>query len=474
VNTTVLFLSAGSYREPIGWPYLAHRSVLVGMAIMKSQEPRGNDVSDTVSTAMWRRRSLLGALVAAPVAVGGVLAATGTGTGTGTGTATPAATPAATPGATARSGHDRIPPDTLPGGAYDRYIAKLAAQDKFSGVVLLSYRGRTVLSRSYGMADKEKGVRNHDGVAFNLSSAGKPFGAVAILQLVQLGKVQLTDTVGTYLTGFAKEIADQVTIHHLLCGTAGLNTPEENLQRILTSQQEVHGYYEQLARRARRVAAPGTGDDGHAGADVTIPALIVEAVTGTTYWDYVQEHIFGRAGMTGTGFYTRPRWLTDAHIAHPYMLLADGSRVDAVRNLDKGSPSPDELGKNPGRDFINAPGDGGFATAPDLVRFAHALRDGTLLERPFADVLTGAKIPHPHVRNGQAPPTRISFGAYQMPVAITNGQWVFGRAGADPGIAANWNIYPDTDWVGVLLSNYDDLPLQEITQQEVQAVTGHR
>ena len=74
-----------------------------------------------------------------------------------------------------------IPPATRPGGAYDRYVAELAAQDKFSGVVLLSYRGRTVLSRSYGMADKEKGIRNHENVAFNLSSAGGPFLPVAVL-----------------------------------------------------------------------------------------------------------------------------------------------------------------------------------------------------------------------------------------------------------------------------------------------------
>ncbi len=432
---------------------------------MKNQETRGNDMDDTVSAARWRRRSLLGALVTAPVAAGGVLAACGNSPGTAHAAGTAPATPET-------SGRDQIPPDTLPGGGYDRYVAKLAAQGKFSGVVLLSHRGRTVLSRSYGMADQEKGIRNHEGVAFSLSSAGKPFGAVAILQLVQAGKVQLTDTVGTHLTGFAKEIADQVTIHHMLCGTSGLNSPEEDPHRVFTSREEAHEYYEQLARQAKRVAAPGTGDDGHAGADITIPALIVEAVTGTTYWDYVQEHIFGRAGMTGTGFYTRPQWLTDEHIAHPYMLLADGGQVDAVRNLDKSTPNPEEPGKNPGRGFIDAPGDGGFATAPDLVRFAHALRDGTLLGRPYADVLTGAKVPHAQARNGQAPPTRVSFGAYHMPVSITNGQWVFGRAGAGPGLAASWNIYPDTDWVGVLLSNYDDLPLQEITQQEVQAVTG--
>jgi CubicO group peptidase (beta-lactamase class C family) len=366
-----------------------------------------------------------------------------------------------------------IPPDTRPGGAYDRYLAKLAAEDKFSGVVLLSHRGRTVLSRSYGMADKEKGIRNHEGVAFNLSSAGKPFRAVAILQLAQQGKVKLSDTVGTYLTGFAKEIAEQVTIHHLLSGTSGLDTPEEDLQRIFYSREEVHEFCQQWARQAKLVAAPGT-PTGHAGAEVAIPAQIVEAVTGKTYWDYVQEHIFGRCGMTGTAFYTRPQWLTDEHIAHSYMTLADGSRVDAVHNLDKGSPDPYELGKNPGRGFIDAPGDGGFATAPDLVRFAHALGDGTVLDRHYAELFTGAKIPHLKPQEGQEPAPYPSFEAYGMPVKLINGQWVIGRGGANPGSGANWNIYPDTGWVGVILSNYDNLPLQEIGERENQAITGRR
>jgi CubicO group peptidase (beta-lactamase class C family) len=359
------------------------------------------------------------------------------------------------------AGHGRIPRDTLPGGAYDRYVARLAAQGKFSGVVLLSHRGRTVLSRSYGMADEERGIRNHQGIAFSLSSAGKPFHAVAILQLAQQGKVKLSDTVGTYLTGFAKEIAEQVNIHHLLSGTSGLDIPDEDVQRIFQSREEVHEYREQWARQAKLVAPPGTPTN-HAGAEVIIPALIVEAVTGKTYWDYVEEHIFGRCGMTRTAFYTRPQCLTDEHIAHPYMALADGSVVDAVRNLDMGSPDPDVLGKNPGRAFIDAPGDGGFATAPDLVRFGHALGDGTVLDRPWADVLTGAKIPH-----GPA-----SFGAYGIPVHIVGGQWVFGRAGGNPGVGASWNIYPYTGWVGVILSNRDGAPLQQMIGREIQAITG--
>jgi CubicO group peptidase (beta-lactamase class C family) len=373
---------------------------------------------------------------------------------------------------------DRIPPDTRPGGAYDRYVAKLAAEGRFSGVVLLSHRGRTVLSRSYGMADKEKGIPNSEGVAFTLSSAGKPFNAVALLQLAQQGKLRLTDTVGTHLKGYAKDISEQVTIHHLLTATAGLDAPELDAKRIFQSREEVHEYYEQWSRQAKLVVPPGSGDQGHtdgAGAGIAMAALIVEAVTGKTYWDYVEENVFRRCGMSGSAFYTRPQWLTDEHIAHPYMTLADGSQVDAVRNLENGSPRPEVLGKNPGRTFIDAPGDGGFATAPDLVRFAHALGDGTLLDRPYAEVLTGAKIPHaPQTQSFRAAPANASFEAYSMPVHIANGQWVWSRGGGNPGVGANWTIYPYTGWVSVILSNTDGVPLQELAQQEMQAVMGGR
>ncbi|GAA3432813.1 serine hydrolase domain-containing protein [Kutzneria kofuensis] len=410
------------------------------------------------STGIGRRRLLgWGGLAAAGVVAGAPLAG-----------ARPAHADPAPPG------DDRIPPDTLPGGAYDRYVAELAAEGKFSGVVLLSHRGRTVLSRGYGMADREKGIRNHEGTAFNLSSAGKPFGAVAILQLVQQGKLKLYDTVGTYLTGFPKDIADQVTIHHMLSGTSGMDSPDEDVQRVFQSREEVLEYNLEFAHKSKLVAPVGTPTN-HAGSEIAIPALILQAVTGMTYWDYVQENIFKRCGMTGSGFYTRPQWLTDPHIAHPYMTLADGSQVDAVRNLDKSSPNPIMLGKNPGRAFIDAPGDGGFTTATDLVRFARGLADGTLLAQPYADLLTAPRVPHPPQTQGfraAATVADASFGAYDMPVHIVNGQWVYDRAGANPGVGASWGIYPDAGWVGVVLGNIDGLPLAEMGDRLQQTILG--
>ncbi|MFI9005754.1 serine hydrolase domain-containing protein [Actinosynnema sp. NPDC053489] len=362
---------------------------------------------------------------------------------------------------------DRVPPDARPGGSFDRYVAGLAAQDRFSGVVLIAHHGRIVLSRAHGLADRERGIRNHEGTAVNLSSAIQPFLPVAVLQLVQQGRLALSDRVGAHLTGFPADVAEQVTLHHLLTNSAGLDAPMPDWQRVFHSREEVHEHYERWTRQARLVVPPGSGDQGHtagAGAGMAIAAQVVEAVTGLTYWDYVHEHVFKRAGMTGSGFFTRQQWLTDEHIAHSYMRQADGSRLDAVRNLDQGSPGPEIAGRNPARAFIGHAAGDGFATAPDLVRFARALRDGTVLSRPYAELLTGAKGP------GPAPG---SFRGYTGPLHLLNGrQWVFGRGGATAGSAANWDVYPDTDWVGVVLSNYDDVPLLDILQRQMQAITG--
>jgi hypothetical protein len=87
-----------------------------------------------------------------------------------------------------------------------------------------------------------------------------------------------------------------------------------------------------------------------------------------------------------------------------------------------------------------------------------------VLDRPWADVLFAAKIPHG--------PT--SFGAYGLAIEIVDGQWMFQRAGGNPGVGANWSIYPDTGWVGVILTNNDadGVSLQDLIGQEMQAVTG--
>jgi hypothetical protein len=101
--------------------------------------------------------------------------------------------------------------------------ATLAREDEFSGAVLVAKDGRVLFSRAYGLADRERRTPNTVWTRFRIGSMTKMFTAVAILQLVEAGKVKLTAALGTYLPDYPnREVATKVTIHQLLTHTSGL------------------------------------------------------------------------------------------------------------------------------------------------------------------------------------------------------------------------------------------------------------
>ncbi len=399
------------------------------------------------------RRSALGLLGVAPLATSGVLMTSGT------------------------AHADRIPKDARPGGAYDRFLAKLADDDEFSGTVLLAHRGRTVLARAYGMADKEKKIPNRIDTVYNLASASKPFTALAVVQLAQERKIRFHEKLGTYLDGLPDEIAGTVTVHHLLTHTGGMGDPTRPgdtppPQKVVKSIEEQQADLRKRMREQRLEFTPGSR---HAYSSMGMEVLgeIVAKVSGKTFWDYVHDHILVPAGMTRSGYFTRPQWLSDERIAHPYMYQSDGSRVDAVRNLDKGAVLGGAPGSNAARAFIGNGGGGGFATAPDLVRFALALQGGKLLSRPYTELFQSGKVPMtPRPQAGDPQPAlQEAFQGYGVTAPIFNGQRMIGHGGGIGGGNTNWSVYLDSDWIGIILCNYD-LDIQPIITRERHAVTG--
>ncbi|MER5620877.1 serine hydrolase domain-containing protein [Streptosporangium sp. NPDC002544] len=403
------------------------------------------------------RRSTLGLLGAASLATGGVLAVPGK-----------AYASPSRPG--------RIPKDVRPGGAYDRFVAQLAAEDKFSGTILLAHRGRTVLARSYGMADRERKIPNQIDTIYNLASASKPFTALAIVQLAQERKIKFHEKLGTYLDGFPDEIADTVTVHHLLTHTAGMGDPTRPGDgapngKISNSAEERMADLRKAMREQKLEFAPGTRHT-YSSMGMEVLGEIVAKVSGKTFWDYVHDHIFVPAGMTRSAYYTRPEWLSDKRIAHPYMYQSDGTRVDAVRNLDKGAVLGGAPGSNAARAFIGSGGGSGFSTAPDLVRFALALQGGRLLDRAYTELYLGGRIPVPP-RSKSSPvdsARQEAFQGYGVLTPIFNGQRMIGHGGGIGGGGTNWSIYLDIDWTGIILCNYD-LDIEPIIEKERHAVT---
>lgn len=93
----------------------------------------------------------------------------------------------ATADASGRSGG--TPGALRPGGEFDRYLARLAEEDAFSGTVRLTRRDQPVLRRSHGWADKARRITNGPDTIFCLGSIPKLFTGVAIAQLAARDKV---------------------------------------------------------------------------------------------------------------------------------------------------------------------------------------------------------------------------------------------------------------------------------------------
>ncbi|MCC8250403.1 serine hydrolase domain-containing protein [Saccharothrix luteola] len=342
----------------------------------------------------------------------------------------------ATPG----SADTAAPKDLRPGGAFDRFVAERAARDEFSGTVLLAHRGRPVLLRSHGLANRERRLPNGPDTVFCLASITKTFIAVAIAQLVQQGRMTFHDTLGAHLDGFPAEIADTVTVHHLLTHTSGIGRPAlgvgppQGLE--WTSLDEVQDGTMAIIRRTPRQFAPGTrhtySNDGF-----FVLGAIVARVSGQSVFDYVRRHVFRPAGMSRADFHGRPRVQTDDTIARPYWTLPSGARGDFITT--------------PHAPFSYGPAGGAYATASDLLAFARALTADELLGPAFTGLVTGGKVALPPAD----PPGQAEFYGYGFRHTVTNGRRVIGHSGSGPGAATRLDVHPDLGWVVIVVSNYD-------------------
>ncbi|MBF8184634.1 beta-lactamase family protein [Nonomuraea sp. K274] len=378
------------------------------------------------------RRSVLGLMGAVPVAAAGAVVA-------GSGLASAES-----------SRHGRVPKAMRPGGEYDRYVAERARADEFSGTILVAYGGKPVLERAYGMADKEKSLRNRTDTLFILGSINKSFTATALLQLVQQGKVDLRAKLGTYLDGFPAEIADTVTVHQLLTHTSGVGRspiqigPPDPEELAWDTVEEVWEGTLKIIRARPLQFTPGTkwqySNDGF-----TVLGAIVAEVSGQSYYDYVRENVFAPAGMKRTDFYTRPQVLAADDIAHSY----------ATRN-QTGEGERYDFTTSERFQFVGLPAGGAFSTAGELLKFVMALReDGTLLKKAFAELATSGKAPDVPSDEEPDPLLQCTHYGYGFATSIFNSQRIFGHTGGGPGTGNSYNVYPDLDCVSVILGNYD-------------------
>jgi CubicO group peptidase (beta-lactamase class C family) len=305
-----------------------------------------------------------------------------------------------------------------------------AGADEFAGAVLVARHGKVLFQDAWGRADRKAGTANTAATKFRIGSMNKMFTAVATLQLVEAGKLALDDPIGKHLPDYPnKEVAAKVTVRHLLTHTGGTGDifgPKFDQHRL---QLREHRDYLRLYGSRGLTHEPGARFEYSNYGFVLLGALI-EHVSGESYYDYVRDNVFRRAGMRSTG--SLPEVVDVPDRAVGYMRASPGSAW---------APNTDTL------PWRGTAAGGGYSTVGDLLRFAQALNSGKLISKA-----TLAQATRPHQQQ---------YG-YGFGVQGQGQLGSYGHGGGAPGMNGELRIFPQLGYVVVSLSNLDPPAASEL------------
>ena len=311
--------------------------------------------------------------------------------------------------------------------ALRKNLNEAVAADRFSGAALVAKNGKTVFAQAYGLADREKKTPNTLKTRFRLGSMNKMFTAVAILQLVQSGKLDLKAPFGKYLTDYPnKDLAAKVTIEQLLSHTGGTGDifgPEFDKNRL--ELKTLQDYVKLYGNRAAEFEPGSRWQYSNYG--FLLLGVLIEKVSGQSYYDYVRDHIFKPAGMTGTASEPEEQMVVDRSMGYTKY---GGAGLQ---------PNTDTL------PYRGTSAGGGYSTVEDLLKFATALQTNKLLNAQNTEILTTGKVDTPG--GGKY--------AYGFQEAMTSGGRCFGHGGGAPGMNGELKICPGPGYVIAVLANMD-------------------
>ncbi len=193
--------------------------------------------------------------------------------------------------------------NTLDTAAIDAYIENHMAEHQIQGLALsIVHDGEIVYTQGYGVAGPD-GTPVTPQTPFIIGSTSKSITALAIMQLVEAGEIELDAPVQTYLPWFTMadpELAKLITVRHLLAHTSGLSGPvsDKDLVNPDVSEAALETHIRELAGY-NLARTPGESHEyNNTGYDIL--GLIVQTVSGGSFEDYIEEHIYAPLEMTNS------------------------------------------------------------------------------------------------------------------------------------------------------------------------------
>ena len=260
-----------------------------------------------------------------------------------------------------------------------------------------------IWSQGFGLADRDTGQTPTDSTMFGIGSVGKMFAAIAVMKLVDQGVVNLDTPLVTYLPAFRMAAAgyEKITVRMLLNHSSGFPGTD---YRNMIIRSPVPGYLDQVLHTLSmsRLKAPPGYMSVYCNDGFTITAALVEAMSGKSYVQFVQDEILTPLGMANTRY--------------PLSAFPAGSYAKAYVN---GAAKPQE--------FVNGFATGGvYSTANDMARIAMMFLSGGRVGT--TRILSGASVAE--MAKDQ------TIGSFDP---VHSGSWAFGLGWdsvSQPGLAA--------------------------------------
>jgi CubicO group peptidase (beta-lactamase class C family) len=286
----------------------------------------------------------------------------------------------------------------------EKYLQQMVQEERFSGVALVMKAGTLIHAKGYGSATDE--MDNTVDTAFHVASVTKQFTAVAILQLVESGTVNLDTSVNEYLPQqYRSPKWESVNIHHLLSHSSGI--PDYALTRDYYEVVDgfclgdtVDGMVKEAMTKDLEFE-PGS-EFAYSNIGFTLLGLVIENQTSTPFNEYLKANVLEPMGMASSRIHV---------IGHvPTANEAAGYRW----NEEIGAHSPDKVVTLP----VTAPDGGLVTTLSDFIKWADIYMGGRqeILTKQSLATMTTPVIPMPSTdsdfEDPRGVPQSYGYGLY--------------------------------------------------------------
>lgn len=305
-------------------------------------------------------------------------------------------------------------------------LEDLTNRNLTTGVVAgYSVDGKTVWTSAAGFADKKENISMTKNTLTRIASITKPFTAVAVMQLVEKGLVNIDDPIQKYIPSFPKKKKGTITVRNLLEHTSGIDGYKNNKERETKKEYPTLTDAMNVFKDRKLKFKPGT-DCLYTSYGYVVLGVLIENVSGKTYEEYMQENIFDPAGMKNT------------KLDKYGVSVANKSALYSRRKEKIIEMSPTNLSNR-------IPAGGYYSTVDDILAFGNAIIENKLITENSLQLLTTD-----HGLKKEGNPLGMGWFLYG---GQPNPEIVIGHSGGQTGVSSQFFVIPQTKTVIVTLAN---------------------